>query len=221
MFRALLVATAFGACLPTSLLAQAAPVILSSDTPPQEVLTLRFEVPSAGRRYGLLVQAPPAMACTIVRYRIEGGGGPGRVSRGLGAGQMALVRLRDKLPPGPAELRVSALGCAALPDLLRRVTLNRSSPDHSWRAGLTDVEGHPLGQGQGRAIVQRIGSPPHIGLPRIRAAFAPTAGFLFAPKSPADFGTRGADVHIGNAAIAATGRKEGFRLAHVIGEDRG
>ena len=47
MFRALLVATAFGACLPTSLLAQAAPVILSSDTPPQEVLTLRFEAHTA------------------------------------------------------------------------------------------------------------------------------------------------------------------------------
>src|ERR1019366_5873793 len=59
----------------------------------------------------------------------------------------------------------------------------------------------------------------HVGLPGIAATFASAAGFLFAAKGTADLGATGADVHIGDAAIAAAGGEELFGLAQVVGED--
>ena len=54
--------------------------------------------------------------------------------------------------------------------------------------GSTDIELDTLGEWQGAAEIDRVGRPPHIGLPGIRAGLAPAARFLFATKGTADFG---------------------------------
>jgi hypothetical protein len=101
-------------------------------------VAVRFHVPGPSRRYGILLQAPVAMPCSVVRYRIEGSG-PARVSHGLAAGEVVIVRLRGALPEGPALLVVAPVGCEARPGLAHRVILGKASPDHSWRAGLVEA----------------------------------------------------------------------------------
>ena len=60
-----------------------------------------------------------------------------------------------------------------------------------------------------------MGLPAHVYLPGIGAGFAASAGFLFASEGPADFGSRGADVHVGNAAIGAGLGKEAFGFLSI------
>ena len=52
-------------------------------------------------------------------------------------------------------------------------------------------------------VVDRVGLAAHVGLPGVAAAFAAAAGFLFAAEGAADLRAAGADVHVGDAAIAA------------------
>src|SRR5580765_7345003 len=62
-----------------------------------------------------------------------------------------------------------------------------------------------------RQVVTPVGGvrlPPHIGFPGIRAGFAPSAGFLFAPKGAADLRPGCTDIHIGDSAIAADSGRE-------------
>lgn len=160
MLRACFMALAAVVLLPGRTCAQ-------SDPGRPDVL-LRFHVTDQDQRFGLLLRAPERMACSVVRYRVEGAG-RAEVSAALGAGGLAIVALRAPLPPGMAALRITTLGCPEGPEQARRVILGAASPDHSWRAAeaLADVEGDALGQGQGGAVVQRIGRPPHIGLPGI------------------------------------------------------
>ena len=160
MFRALFLALGLGFGLPQG----------SGADPVRQTLgvTLHFFVSDGQMRQGVLVQAPRSLGCQMVRYRVEGAGAA-LVSAALGPGEVQILRLRGPAVPGQAVLRVSPVGCAAPPVLARRVILGRASPDHGWRAGtrLTDVEGDTLGQWQRAPIVQRIGRPPHIGLPGV------------------------------------------------------
>jgi len=78
---------------------------------------------------------------------------------------------------------------------------------------------HALGQRQFCRIIHRLGLAAHIGLPRIRAALAPAAGFFLAAKGAADFRARRANIHIGNAAIRARRRKKTLCLKNITGED--
>jgi ubiquinone/menaquinone biosynthesis C-methylase UbiE len=59
----------------------------------------------------------------------------------------------------------------------------------------------------------------HVSLPSVAAALAAATGFFFAAEGAADFRAAGADVHIGDAAIAAAGGEELFGLAEVVGEN--
>lgn len=97
-------------------------------------IALIFHVPSAQRRYAILIQAPVMMRCALVRYSIEGGGAA-RVSAELSPGELELVHLIGVMSNGPARIRVTPLGCAARPEIVRRVILGKASPDHSWRTG--------------------------------------------------------------------------------------
>lgn len=137
MLRAVLIALTLGQAFASNLCAEPS----AFDDPPADLVVLvHFHVPGPERRYGLLLQAPKIMSCTLVRYQIDGAGAP-RVSIGLAAGEMAMVRLRGPLQPGRVELAVTPLGCAAKPGLARRVMFGRASPDHGWRAGHTAQEG--------------------------------------------------------------------------------
>src|SRR6202035_630049 len=55
----------------------------------------------------------------------------------------------------------------------------------------------------------------------VGAGFAASSGFLFAAEGSADFGARGADVDVGDAAVGAGGGEELLGLAEVHGEDAG
>jgi hypothetical protein len=54
-----------------------------------------------------------------------------------------------------------------------------------------------------KTVVDSVGLSAHIVFPGIAAAFAAATGFFFATKSSAYFGTAGAYVYIGNAAVAS------------------
>ena len=68
---------------------------------------------------------------------------------------------------------------------------------------LLQVKPDSLCQGQGCTVIDCVCLPPHIGFPGITAAFPSTSGFLFTAKCPADFSPAGADIDIGNSAVAA------------------
>ena len=76
-----------------------------------------------------------------------------------------------------------------------------------------------LGQGEIVGVVDGVGRPAHVGLPRVAAALAPAAGGLLAAEGTADLGAAGTDVDVGDAAVAAVGGAEPLGLAHVGGED--
>src|SRR6188472_671428 len=90
-------------------------------------------------------------------------------------------------------------------------------------AALVDVldgELDALRQRQVLAVVDRAGLPAHVGLPGVGARLAAAAGFLLAAEGAADLGARGADVDVGDAAVAARGGEELLGRAHVEREDR-
>lgn len=58
-----------------------------------------------------------------------------------------------------------------------------------------------LRQRQFRRVVNRVGGPPHVGLPRVGARLAAAAGFFLAAEGPANLGAAGADVHVRDAAV--------------------
>src|SRR4051794_8421421 len=73
---------------------------------------------------------------------------------------------------------------------------------------LAHIKLNPLRQRQRRSIVDRIRRPAHVILPRIRSRFPATTGGLLATEGAADFGATGADVDVGDAAVAAGGGEE-------------
>src|SRR3954465_10519633 len=83
-----------------------------------------------------------------------------------------------------------------------------------------DFEVDALRQRKFATPVDGVGLATHVRLPGIRAGFATTAGVFFAAECSADFGTRGANVHVRDSAIAAGGCEETFGVLHVVREDR-
>ena len=88
-------------------------------------------------------------------------------------------------------------------------------------ASSTQIELDALRQRQLIGPVDGVGLAPHVLLPGIGAGFAPAAGFFFAAEGAADLGAGGADVHVGDAAVAARGRQEILGILQVGGEDGG
>src|SRR6202171_6659060 len=97
------------------------------------------------------------------------------------------------------------------------------------RCGCRDADGAPLGCGldldplrerQLTAPVHGIGLAAHVRLPGIGARLAAAAGILFTTEGAADFGARGAEIDVGETAVAGGGRQEGFRVLQSIGEQR-
>src|SRR6202035_3855721 len=82
------------------------------------------------------------------------------------------------------------------------------------RCGCRDADGAPLGcdlefdplrERQLAAPVHGIGLAAHVPFRAIGAAPAPSAGILLATERPADFGARGAEIDVGDTAVAAGG----------------
>ena len=69
---------------------------------------------------------------------------------------------------------------------------------------------NPLRQRQLRRPVDGVGLAAHVGLPGIAAGFAAAAGFLLAAEGAADLRAAGADVDVGDAAVAAAVAQEGL-----------
>src|SRR5262245_24029669 len=72
----------------------------------------------------------------------------------------------------------------------------------------TQVEADSLSERQIAAPIDRRGLAAHVELPCVRARLAPAAGILLAAEGTADLGTAGADVYVGDAAVAAARRQE-------------
>ena len=68
------------------------------------------------------------------------------------------------------------------------------------------------------SLVERLRVIFVSALQAVRPSFV--AGFLLAAECATDFGARRSDVHIGNPAIGAARRQEGFSLAQIVGEHR-
>jgi len=81
------------------------------------------------------------------------------------------------------------------------------------------AEANPLRQRQLGAPVDGVRLPAHVGPPGVRSAFAAAAGLLLAAEGPADLRPAGADVDVGDSAIAADGREESLGLEQVPRED--
>ena len=79
----------------------------------------------------------------------------------------------------------------------------------------------PWARGRFKGIIDRDGLAAHVIFPGVAAAFAAAAGFFFAAESAADFRAAGADVDVGDAAIAAARGEEKFGLAQIVGENGG
>jgi hypothetical protein len=97
---------------------------------------IRIASVAEDKLYGLLLQAPEA-GCRQVRYRVE------TIRQALlgktpvlTAGEVAVVRIGNGYRAGAHTLIVTGEGCGKAPDLSRRVTLRKTSPDHGWRAAL-------------------------------------------------------------------------------------
>ena len=67
----------------------------------------------------------------------------------------------------------------------------------------SEIELDALSQRQRARVVHGVGGAAHVIAPGVAARLAAAAGFLLATKSTTDFGARGADVDVGDAAVAA------------------
>src|ERR1039458_3329228 len=86
------------------------------------------------------------------------------------------------------------------------------------RPAPSELEFDALRQGQLAGPIECVSLAAHVGLPGVAAGFASAAGLLLAAEGAADFGAAGADVDIGDAAIAAAMAEEGFGGNQIGGE---
>src|SRR5262245_8103260 len=86
--------------------------------------------------------------------------------------------------------------------------------------GTVAAEADALREWQVPAPVDRIGLPPHVRLPCVRSGLASAAGLLLAAEGAADLGARGADVDVGDPAIAAGGGQESFCMLQPLRKER-
>ncbi len=94
------------------------------------------------RSYGVLMTLPADAPCAAARIvvldaqdRLLGQSGL------LVPGEQGRVRLGQGFAVGVHELRLHVSGCAARAVLVRRITLNKASPDHGWRGFVLSVSG--------------------------------------------------------------------------------
>jgi len=89
---------------------------------------------SETKSYGLLMAAPRT-GCGHVRFRVETAahGFLGRTPP-LAPGEVAVVRMGPGFAEGVHALTIMAEGCSTAPSLVRRVTLDKPSPDHGVRS---------------------------------------------------------------------------------------
>src|SRR5262249_51747528 len=86
-------------------------------------------------------------------------------------------------------------------------------------ASATSAERDALRQWKVLRVIDRHRLAAHIHLPGIAATFPSAAGFLFATEGAADFGAARADVHVGDAAIAAVSGEELLGFTQIVCED--
>src|SRR5262245_45098157 len=94
---------------------------------------------------------------------------------------------------------------AGMDDRLARLK-GSPAPVQSCPGSALQVEADALRERQCRTPVDRAGLPAHVRFPGVGARFAAATRFLFTAEGTADFGTRGADIDVGNTAVAALGR---------------
>lgn len=94
------------------------------------------------RAYGVLATLPADAPCAAARFVVLD-----MANRHLGEsgllipGEQGRVRLGQGFAAGGHPLRLHVSGCDARPALVRRITLNKASPDHGWRvAPIVDVD---------------------------------------------------------------------------------
>src|SRR5262252_5236136 len=113
---------------------------------------------------------------------------------------------------------VATSTCAGgLPSSPHAVASDASSSPSAAAAHVTggrSSEADALRERQRVRAVDGAGLPAHVGLPAVAARLAPAAGVLLAAEGAADLRAARADVHVGDAAIAAGVRLPAFRRAH-------
>src|SRR2546423_14935964 len=77
----------------------------------------------------------------------------------------------------------------------------------------------PLRQGQVSRVVKGVGLAAHVHLPSFPAGFAAAAVFFLASEGTANLCTAGADVYVGNAAVAAFVAEEFFCFQKIAGKE--
>src|SRR5687767_3327451 len=88
---------------------------------------------------------------------------------------------------------------------------------------LSGLKADPLCELEGSPAVDSTRLAAHVCLPRIRPGFTAAAGVFLTPERPADLGAAGAQVHVGEPAVApgAGGAEESLGLAQIARKDRG
>src|SRR5690349_22663202 len=130
--------------------------------------------------------------------------------------------LSTQSPKGPAQsesthARMAAAGPLFTPPPSPFTRKRGMSPSRAF----LDLEGDALRERQIATPVDGVRLPAHVGLPRIRARLAAAARILFAAECAADLGAGSADVHVGDAAVAARRREERLGVLQPVREDGG
>jgi hypothetical protein len=90
---------------------------------------------SDARTYGLLMTLPHDAPCDVARFVVLD-----MANRPLGQtgllmpGEQGRVRLGHGFAAGRHALHLRVSGCATRPVMVRGITINKTSPDHGWRA---------------------------------------------------------------------------------------
>src|SRR6185312_5090216 len=82
-----------------------------------------------------------------------------------------------------------------------------------------ELELDSLGERQVARPVDGVGLAAHVGPPGIGARLAAAAGILLPAEGATDLGARGADVDVGDAAVAAGAGEEELGVLQAVGEE--
>ena len=102
----------------------------------------------------------------------------------------------------PVSARRLDRAAAPGPGGIARPGVGRAGAWPALNGSARHVEVDALRERQLAAPVDRAGLAAHVGLPGVRARLAPAAGVLLAAERAADLGAGGADVDVGDAAVA-------------------
>src|SRR5207302_5441763 len=84
--------------------------------------------------------------------------------------------------------------------------------------GFMDLESR--GGGRWAAPFRVVGRGALDRFPATRPRPPPAPGLPPPAEGPADLGARGAEIDVGDAAVAAPGRQKGLRVSQAVGEQR-